>query len=108
MRTTEEKVLTSCRRALSPLLHGQQNDANHFVPRSWLAGPDFALAGGLVGEHFDAAGWPHLSQPTLPKLRLPGLRDFRRPGFSQARICGVLRCGEAVCLKLRMLVSERN
>ncbi len=57
--------------AVGALLQGEKNHAQHLVPRRRLAGPDFELAGGLMGEHLDARN--DLSAPLLAQLQEAGL-----------------------------------
>ncbi len=60
------------RRAVGPLLQGEQNHAQHLVPRGGFAGPDFELAGCLVSEHFDP--WDDLGAALLGQLKQASFR----------------------------------
>src|SRR5450631_290102 len=62
-----EKPLFCGRRAVGTLLQGEKNHAQHLVPGGGFAGPDFELAGCLMGEHFNSGD--DLRAPFLGQLQ---------------------------------------
>src|ERR1035438_5739195 len=59
--------------AVGSLLEGENNHAQHFVPRCGFAGPDFELPSRLMDEHFDSGD--DLRSPFPGQFQ----ETFRRP-----------------------------